>query len=114
MMDWAQIANTAASGLVALCCTTFAIVYHLHAPWRSTAVGRHLMTFTAAIGLLGTYTVAITVWPYGIPASVLRTTRTVLLVVIAGLVMQRTRMVLRAQHKPSRDNGPGDLGSPSA
>jgi len=97
-MDWAQLANTAASGLVTLTCIVFAVVYHWHAPWRSTAVGRHLMTFTLAIGALGAYTVAISIWPDGAPAAVLRATRTVLLVVIAGLVMQRTRMVLRAQH----------------
>lgn len=96
-MDWAQLANAAASGLVALCCAVFAAVYHRHAPWRSTPVGRHLMTFTIAIGALGLYTVLVTIWPTGPTAAALRTSRTVLLLVIAGLVMQRTRMVLRAQ-----------------
>jgi hypothetical protein len=98
-VDWAQAANTAASGLVALTCAVFAAVYHLHAPWRSTAVGRHVMMFTLAIGALGVYTVLITVWPDGAAAAVLRAVRTVLLVVIAGLVVQRTRMVLRAQRQ---------------
>lgn len=98
-MNWAQTANLAASGLVALASLVFASVYHLRAPWRSTPVGRHLMTFTVAIGALGLYTVAITLWPDGGTASVLRTARTVLLVVIAVLVFQRTRMVLRAQHR---------------
>lgn len=97
-MDCAQLANTAASGLVALCCAVFAVVYHRHAPWRSTAVGRHVMTFTLAIGALGVYTVLITVWPDGETATALRATRTLLLVVIAVLVMQRTRMVVKAQH----------------
>jgi hypothetical protein len=98
-MDWAQLANTAASALVTLASAVFAVVYHLHAPWQSTAVGRHVMTFTLAIGALGAYTVAITLWPDGTPAAVLRATRTVLLIVIAALVIQRTRMVLRAQHQ---------------
>jgi cation transport ATPase len=97
-MDCAQLANTAVSGLVALTCIVFAVVYHRHAPWRSTAVGRHLMSFTVAIGALCAYTVAITLWPDGVPATVFRATRTALLLVIAGLVVQRTRMVLRAQH----------------
>jgi hypothetical protein len=97
-MDCAQLANTAASGLVALCCAVFAVVYHRHAPWRSTAVGRHLMSFTLAIGALGAYTVLIAVWGEGAPATVLRAVRTLLLVLIAALVMQRTRMVLKAQH----------------
>jgi hypothetical protein len=98
-MDCAQLANTAASGLVTLACITFAVVYHVHAPWRSTAVGRHLMMFTLAIGGLGAYTVLITIWPDGATATVLRSMRTTLLVVIAGLVIQRTHMVLRAQHE---------------
>ncbi|MFF9287496.1 putative phage holin [Streptomyces griseosporeus] len=98
-MDWAQIANIAASGLVALCALVFAGVYHLHAPWRSTAVGRHVMTFTVAVGALGAYTVLVTIWPTGPTTSVLRTARTVLLILIAGLIIQRIRMVLSAQHR---------------
>lgn len=98
-MDSAQLANTTASGLVTLCCLTFAIVYHVTAPWRSTAVGRHLMAFTLAIGALAAYTILITIWPDGPAATVLRGLRTTLLVVIAALVLQRTHMVLRAQHK---------------
>lgn len=98
-MNWAQLANTAASGLVALASVVFVVVYHLHAPWRSTPVGRHLMVFTAAIGALGAYTIAITIWPEGAPASVLRTARTVLLVVIAALVVQRIYMVVTVQHR---------------
>ena len=97
-MDWAQLANTAASGLVTLCCAVFAVIYHVHAPWRSTPVGRHLMAFTLAIGALAAYTVLVTVWPEGATITVLRSVRTVLLVVIAALVVQRTRMVLNAQH----------------
>lgn len=98
-MDCAQLANTAASGLVTLCCAVFAVVYHRHAPWRSTAVGRHLMMFTLAIGALGAYTVLITIWQEGAPASAMRFVRTLILLLIAALVMQRTLMVLKAQHQ---------------
>lgn len=105
-MDCAQLANTAASGLVALCCLIFAVVYHVHAPWRSTPVGRHLMTFTLAIGGLAAYTVAITIWPDGTTATVLRSLRTTLLVLIAALVLQRTHMVLKAQHHGSLVEAP--------
>ncbi|MER6249397.1 putative phage holin [Streptomyces griseorubiginosus] len=98
-MDCAQLANTAASALVALCCTVFAIVYHRHAPWRSTSVGRHVMLFTIAIGLLTLYTVLVTIWPTGPTTSVLRFSRTLLLLLIASLVVQRTHMVLRAQRQ---------------
>lgn len=97
-MDCAQVANTAASSLVALCSLVFAAVYHRKAPWRSTPVGRHLMIFTLAIGALGAYTVIVTAWPDGLVATVLRFARTLLLLLIAALVMQRTRMVVTAQH----------------
>ncbi|MEW2402115.1 hypothetical protein [Streptomyces sp. NPDC046862] len=107
-MDWAQLANTAASGLVALCCVTFAVVYHRHAPWRSTAVGRHVMLFTIAIGALALYTVLVTFWPEGPATAVLRSARTLLLLVIAGLVVQRTHMVLTAQHRGATAMGEGD------
>ena len=97
-MDCAQLANTYASGLVALCCTVFAVVYHMNAPWRSTPVGRHVMTFTLAIGALGLYTVLVTLWPTGPTGNALRYARTLLLLLIAGLVVQRTWMVWHAQH----------------
>ncbi|MDX3527125.1 hypothetical protein P1P75_11895 [Streptomyces sp. ID05-39B] len=98
-MDCAQLANTAASGLVVLCSVVFAVIYHIHAPWRSTAVGRHVMGFTLAIGALALYTVLITLWPNGLAATILRSIRTLLLVAIAALVIQRTHMVLDAQHQ---------------
>lgn len=100
-MNCAQLANTAVSGLVALCCIMFAVVYHLHAPWRSTAVGRHLMAFTLTIGALAAYTVLVTIWPTGTTATILRMLRTLLLLVVAALVIQRIRMVVTAQHKGS-------------
>lgn len=97
-MDSAQLANVCASGLVTLCCTIFALVYQLHAPWQSTSVGRHIMTFTLAIGALCAYTVLVSVWPDGLFATVMRVARVLLLLGIAALVVQRTRMVLTAQH----------------
>lgn len=110
-MDCAEFANIAASGLVTLACIVFAVVYHVYAPWRSTTMGRHLMTFTLAIGALGAYTVAITVWSDGAVATVLRSIRTLLMFVIALLVMQRTRMVWRAQHNTPLH--PSEAGSPA-
>lgn len=112
-MDCAQIANIAASSLVALCSIAFGVVYHRYAPWRSTAVGRHIMTFTLAIGALGAYTVAITVWDHGVPATVFRTVRTLLLLVIAGLVVQRIGMVVRAQHQGATAEDRDRSGPPS-
>jgi hypothetical protein len=111
-MGWAQMANLGASGLVALASIVFAITYHLRAPWRSTPVGRHLMGFTLAIGALGAYTIAITVWPDGVVAAGLRTARTLLMVVIAALIAQRVYMVVSAQHRGGLLEAPHDQPGP--
>lgn len=112
-MDFAQVANVAASGLVTLCSFVFAVVYHTHAPWRTTPVGRHLMLFTAAIGALAAYTVAVTVWPDGVAATVLRYSRTLLLLLIAALVLQRVRMVVAAQHHDRRETASSRTDDPA-
>jgi hypothetical protein len=101
-MTWAQMANTGASALVALAASAFVVAYSVLAPWRRSEVGRHVMAFTASIGALGAYTVAVTVWPSGPVAIALRVTRVVLLLAIAGLVVQRTRMLIRAQRNGRR------------
>ncbi|MGW0948443.1 putative phage holin [Streptomyces sp. NPDC002623] len=98
-MDSAQLANFYASGLVALCAVIFAIVYQLHAPWRDSAFGRHVMIFTLTVGAVFSYTVVVSIWPDGLVATVMRIARVLLALGIAGLIIQRTRMVLSAQHR---------------
>lgn len=114
-MSTAQILNLAASALVALFAAVFVVTYHLLAPWRRTVMGWHLMLFTAAIGGLGLYTVVVTITGLdGTPAMILRYARTVLLLFIAALIMQRTWMVWSAQRpapassgrRPETDRGP--------
>lgn len=92
-----QWVNVAASGVAATACASFAVVYHLRAPWWRSAVGRNLMLLAGALGGLCLYTVLITVWPRGCPAAALRGVRTAMALAIAGLMVQRTRMVIRAQ-----------------
>lgn len=94
-MDCSQIANMAASALVALCCLAFMGAYQVLAPWRSTVYGRHLMAMAGAICGLGLYTVAVTLWP-GV-AQWLRLPRILLLLAIAGLMLQRAWLVIKAQ-----------------
>ena len=102
-MDWAQLANVAASALVFVTSTAFVIVYHVKAPaWRTSRMGRNMMTATAAFGLLALYTVLITVWPTGETAAVLRTVRTALLVLLAVQISQRVRMVIEAQRSAEK------------
>ena len=91
--------NAAASAVAAVVCGVFVVVYHVRAPWWRSATGRHLMAVGATLTALFGYTVAITLWPTGCPAAVLRCVRTLVVVAIAGLMVQRTRMVLRAQHE---------------
>ena len=106
MLDLAvdQWINTVGSALAFTTCATFAVVYHVRAPWWRSAVGRNLMAFAGAVGGLCLYTVLITLWPTGCPATVLRGVRIALLVSIAVLMVQRTALVIRAQATP---RGPG-------
>lgn len=96
-MDGAQAVNAAASGVVALASAVFVVTYWVKARWWESSTGRHVMTFSAAVGLLGLYTVAVTLWPTGGVATALRVVRVVLLLGLAGLLVQRTVMVIRAQ-----------------
>ena len=92
-----QWLNVGGSALAFLMCVAFAVVYHARAPWWRSNVGRNLMAFAGAVGGLCLYTVLITLWPAGCPATVLRGVRTALLLAIAVLMVQRTRLVIRAQ-----------------
>jgi uncharacterized membrane protein HdeD (DUF308 family) len=99
-MDAAQIANVSASGLVAVAAGVASVVYHWKARWWQSRWGRHVMAVTVSMGLLGLYTVLVTlVWPVGPVTAVLRVARTVLLVIVAGLLVQRTRLVIDAQRR---------------
>ncbi|MFH8867190.1 putative phage holin [Streptomyces griseus] len=92
-----QLINVSMSALAFLACAVFATVYHSKAPWWRSSTGWNLMGFAGAVGLLCLYTVLITLWPEGCPAAVLRSIRTAVLLAMTVLMIQRTRMVIRAQ-----------------
>lgn len=97
-MDAAQISNLAASGLVCASSTAAATVYHVKARWWRSWTGRHIMTVTVSVGLLGLYTLLATlVWRTGPMAAALRVGRTGVLVVLAVAMMQRVLLVIDAQ-----------------
>lgn len=97
-MGWAQLVNVMSSGLVVLCAVRFMFVYNKAAPWRASGLGRVVMAIAGAVACFGLYTVLITWFPSGIPASVLRVGRTVLQVLTAGLFLQQTRLLQRLQN----------------
>ena len=100
-MDAAQISNLAASGLVCVSSTTAATVYHVRTRWWRSWMGRHIMTVTVAVGLLGLYALLVSlVWPTGPMAAALRLGRTGVLVILAVAMVQRVFLVIDAQ-KPS-------------
>lgn len=104
-MDIAQTANVAASALVAATGFTAAAVYHLRARWWRTPWGRNVMAVTVFIGFLGLHTVLVTlVWPAGPVLAALRLARTLVLVALAGLLVQRAGLVLDAQRRETPDN----------
>lgn len=96
-LTWDQLANLSASGLVCLASLVFAVAYHLLAPWRSTPIGRHMMSVTISMGLLGLYTILATIWPHGPTLGALRLGRTILLFGLALQLIQRTRLLIAAQ-----------------
>ncbi|MFJ2717392.1 hypothetical protein [Streptomyces sp. NPDC087437] len=96
-MSLAQVVNMAVSGLVAVCAATFLVTYTRRARWEETGMGRYFVVAVATIGLLGTYTVVITlVGVDGVTASVLRFVRSSLLLTVAGLLLQANVAVRRA------------------
>lgn len=100
-MTTAEMANTVVSGVVAGCAAVFMITYHRWAPWRSSAMGWYLMAFAATIGLLATYTVVMTAAGLeGTAAAVLRIIRSCLLLTVAGLLLQGTRVIRHEQRRP--------------
>lgn len=104
-MSVAEWINTVGSAIVVASTIVFMVTYHLLAPWRSSAMGRHLMLFAGAIGGLGAYTVVIAiVGQEGCTAAVLRVVRALILLLIAGLFVQRTVMVVRVQRRDSKDS----------
>ncbi|MYX14367.1 hypothetical protein GTY67_13270 [Streptomyces sp. SID8374] len=94
MGTWDRLLNVITSAITAGAGLTFMATYHLLAPWWKSETGRHLMAFGAAVTALSAYTVAITAWPDLWP---LRLVRTVVVLAIAALFVQRTVMVIRAQ-----------------
>ncbi|MER6844865.1 putative phage holin [Streptomyces platensis] len=97
--------NTVVSALMFSSAAVFVVTYHLMAPWRSTPMGWHLMLFAGAIGGLGAYTVAIAiVGQDGFGAAALRYARALFLLVMVGLMVQRTVMVIRVQRHDSKDD----------
>lgn len=103
-MTCAELANASVSALIVVCSCVFVVTYHRKAAWRRSPVGWYLMTFAGAIGGLGLYTVLITITgTEGAGAAVLRLIRTLLLLVVAVLLIQATRMLLNAQ-RPKEDS----------
>jgi CBS domain containing-hemolysin-like protein len=100
-MDAAQIANLAASALACASATAAATVYHLKARWWMSWTGRHIMGVTVSIGLLGLYTLLMSlVWQTGPVAAGLRIGRTVVMAFLAVMMLQRVLLVIEAQKPP--------------
>ncbi|MGW1135713.1 putative phage holin [Streptomyces griseoluteus] len=92
--------NAVMSALGAIACAVFVAIYHLRAYWWRSEVGRNQMAFAAAIGLLCLYTVLATIWQDDPCAMVvLRSIRTIAVAGVIVLMVQRTRLLLRAQRE---------------
>ncbi|BFP50040.1 hypothetical protein KCMC57_64080 (plasmid) [Kitasatospora sp. CMC57] len=97
-MDAAQLANLAGSALLLLTAVVAAVVYCAKADWWRSAWGWNVMIVTVSIGLLGLYTLVVTlIWPAGPVTAALRVARTVLQVILSAALVQRTHLMLEAQ-----------------
>lgn len=94
-----QWVNVIGSGVAVLAGFAFVVVYHVKTTWWRSQTGRNLMGLPAAIGLLFLYTVLVSIWPEGPFATVMRGVRTLLAVAISVLMVQRIRILLRAQRE---------------
>ncbi len=93
-----QWVNIAASMLAAVACLTFAVTYHLRATWWRSEVGRNQMSFATSVAALCVFTVLATVWMGDeCILMVLRIWRTLVLLAVAALMVQRTRLLIKAQ-----------------
>ena len=100
-----QLANMAASMLVVVACLVFGVTYHRLTTWWRSDIGRNLMWLAVAMGALFLYTVLVSQWPDGCFAMVLRWVRAGLAVVIAAVMVQRTRVLLKEQRKHRNRTG---------
>ncbi|MGW0578593.1 putative phage holin [Streptomyces sp. NPDC002920] len=94
-----QWVNIGASTLAAVACAAFIIIYHAKAPWWRSDIGRNLIAFAAAVGLLCAYTVLVSLFPDGCFAIVMRAVRITAVLAISALMVQRTRLLLKAQRE---------------
>ncbi|MFJ4808478.1 putative phage holin [Streptomyces longwoodensis] len=98
--------NMTASALAAAACAAFAVIYHVRAAWWRSEVGRNLMSFAAAVCALCVYTVLATIWQGDkCVLMALRSARTLVLLAVAALMVQRTRLLLKAQREHRNRTG---------
>lgn len=100
MDTWDRLLNVITSAVTTGAGLMFMAVYHLLAPWWKSETGRHLMAFGATVTALSAYTVVATAWP---ELWQLRVVRTVVVLAIAALFVQRTAMVIRAQRRQASE-----------
>ncbi|WP_052683184.1 hypothetical protein [Streptomyces sp. FxanaA7] len=93
-----QWMNVAMSLLAVLLCTAFIVIYHLKAPWWRSKIGRNQVAFAATVAALCLYT-ALATFLQDDPAALmaLRIFRTVVLLSVAALMVQRIHLLLKAQ-----------------
>lgn len=98
--------NVGASTLAGLACMVFAVTYHLRVSWWRSEVGRNLMAFAVAVAALCVYTVLATLMKSDDCALMaLRIFRTVVLLLVAALILQRRHLLLKAQRENRNRTG---------
>jgi hypothetical protein len=93
-----QWMNLVMSLLAVLICTAFPVIYHLKAPWWRSEIGRNQVAFAATVAALCLYT-ALATFLQDDPCALLalRIFRTVVLLSVSALMVQRIHLLLKAQ-----------------
>lgn len=103
-MSGDQWMSVSASMVAVAFCAVFAITYHLRAPWWRSEVGRNQMGFAAMVAALCLYNALASLMQDDACALlILRIFRTVVLLGVTGLMVQRTRLLLKAQRTHRSD-----------
>ncbi|MEU3826436.1 hypothetical protein AB0F36_14125 [Streptomyces sp. NPDC029080] len=102
MSAWSsdQWMNISASLLAVAVCVAFALIYHLRAAWWRGEYGRNQMAFAATVAALCLYNALATLLQDDVCALwILRVFRTLVLLAVAALMLQRIRLLLKAQRE---------------
>lgn len=87
-------------------CWLFVVLYHRAYRWWTNEFGRHLVSFSASLGLFLSYYVVLAAWP-GMPDGLRLWLRTGLFTLLTAVIVWRLVLFGRVHLAQQRENGDG-------